>query len=130
WLMAVVVFLLPMVVSVLPAILNMGYYFSFILFMVGVIPVAMILTILSIFVVSKVQKITPNENLGKVMAIVIAVAQCAAPIGQVLYGYMFEFFRLSTYVPILIVNFALLLISVFAWGILRNENEGNQVNEK
>ncbi len=115
WLIATAVLLLPMALSVAPLTLNLGYYPSFALFMLGIIPLAMILTILSIFVISKVQKITPNEHLGKVMAIIIAVAQCAAPLGQVMYGVVFEAFQSNLFIPILLVSAALLMLSGVAW---------------
>lgn len=50
------------------------------------------LTIGVFYVIARVQRVTSNENLGKVMAIIMAVAGCAAPIGQVIYGVVFELF--------------------------------------
>ncbi|MDR2982853.1 MAG: MFS transporter [Puniceicoccales bacterium] len=82
WLLLIAVLCLPMALAVAPVMLNHGYYPSYILFMVAAVPIAMIMTILSIYITASVQKTTPNENLGKVMAIIIAVAQCAAPLNR------------------------------------------------
>ncbi len=81
----------------------------------------MIMTIVSIYVITVVQKKTPNENLGKVMAIITAVSQCMAPIGQVVYGFMFEEFSMKIYLPILVISFIMLLIAVVTKKILSNE---------
>ena len=112
---------LPMALSVVPVILNLGYYPSFILFIFSSILIAMIMTIVSIYVITVVQKKTPNENLGKVMAIITAVAQCMAPIGQVVYGFMFEEFSMKIYVPILAISFIMIIIAVVTKKILSNE---------
>lgn len=119
----ITVLILPMAVAVLPISLNMGYIPSFLLFTAGAIPVAMIMTILSIFVIAKVQKKTSNENLGKVMAIITAVSQCAAPVGQLLYGALFEVFDTNVVIPTVMVAVLMLGVSFFARQILQNETE-------
>ena len=112
---------IPMALSVTPFIFNLGYYPPFILFILSSILIAMIMTIVSIYVITVVQKKTPNENLGKVMAIITAVSQCMAPIGQVVYGFMFEEFSMKIYLPILVISFIMLLIAVVTKKILSNE---------
>ncbi len=115
--------LVPMAIALLPAFLNLGYYPAFLLFIACAIPIAMIMTMLSIFVIAKVQKVTPNENLGKVMAIIMAVAQCAAPLGQLIYGFLFEAFSASVFIPTLVLAVLMLGFSVFTRQITRNEKE-------
>ena len=119
----ITVLILPMAAAVLPIFLNMGYMPSFLLFIAGAIPVAMSMTILSIFVIAKVQKKTPNENLGKVMAIIIAVSQCAAPVGQLLYGVLFEAIDTNVVIPTVMAAILMLGVSFFARQILKNEKE-------
>ena len=107
----------------MPFVVNFGYYPAFLLFMFGVIPISFILTLLSIFVISKVQKKTSNENLGKVMAIIMAVAHCTTPIGQVVYGNILESFQTQTYLPILLTSFTLLALAFVAYCVLKNDEE-------
>lgn len=123
WILVVALMVLPMALSVTPHMLGLGYYPSFILFMLGAIPIAMILTVISIFIVTKVQKVTPNENLGKVMAIVMAVAQCAAPLGQIMYGVIFEAFSAQVFIPTLFVSAATLLIAMLTRHMMKNGEE-------
>ena len=84
-------------------------------------PIAMILTLLSIFVISKVQKKTPNENLGKVMSIIMAVANCTTPIGQMIYGIAFETFQTRLYLPILFISILLFISAAVTQSSLKNE---------
>ncbi|MDA1779678.1 MFS transporter [Bacillus cereus group sp. BY9-3LC] len=121
WMILIALLVIPMALSVTPFILNLGYYPPFILFILSSILIAMIMTIVSIYVITVVQKKTLNENLGKVMAIITAVSQCMAPIGQVVYGFMFEEFSMKIYLPILVISFIMLLIAVVTKKILSNE---------
>ncbi|MFJ8414134.1 MFS transporter [Bacillus paramycoides] len=121
WMFVIALLVLPMALSVTPFILSMGHYPPFILFILCSIFIAMIMTIVSIYVITVVQKKTPNENLGKVMAIITAVSQCMAPIGQIVYGFMFEGFSLKIYLPILCISFILIILAFVTKKILRNE---------
>jgi MFS family permease len=114
---------LPIALSVMPLMLRFGFYPPFILFMLCIVPVAMILTIASIFVITGVQKKTPNEHLGKVMAIIMAVAQCAAPAGQFMYGILFREFSSAVYVPILLVSAVMFALTLMSKRMLKNEGE-------
>jgi len=93
-------FLLPMAVAVMPFMLTLGYWPSFALFFLFGAAIMVLVTMVSIFVITSVQKETPNELMGKVMSIIMAVAQCAAPLGQVLYGMAFEHSVGRSFIPI------------------------------
>ncbi|MEI4828122.1 MFS transporter [Bacillus sp. FJAT-53711] len=121
WLLIIALLIIPMAVSVMPLVLRFGYYSSFILFILCAILIAIVMTIISIFVITVVQKKTPDENLGKVMAIITAIAQCMAPIGQVIYGFIFETFSIKVYLPILFVSFIMIVIAIVTRRILRKE---------
>lgn len=69
----------------------------------------------------EVQKKTPDENLGKVMAIITAVSQCAAPVGQIIYGLAFQGFSEAVYKPTLLVSIAMLIMAGGAQRILKKE---------
>ena len=121
WMLIIALLVMPVALSVTPFILNLGYYPPFILFILSSLLIAMIMTIVSIYVITVVQKKTPNENLGKVMAFITAVSQCMAPIGQVVYGFMFEGFSAEIYLPIFAISFIMIIIAVVTKKILRNE---------
>lgn len=121
WMLIIALLVIPVALSVTPFTLNLGYYPPFILFILSSLLIAMIMTIVSIYVITVIQKKTPNENLGKVMAIITAISQCMAPIGQVVYGFMFEGFSTKIYLPILAISFIMIIIAVVTKKILRNE---------
>lgn len=121
WFIAIALLFFPIAIAVMPDILKLGYYPSFIVFMLGMIPASAILMLLDIFVISKVQKKTNNENLGKVMAIIMAVSQCVAPLGQIIYGIVFETFDTNIYQPILAIIAILIVVAVITKHHLKNE---------
>ncbi len=47
-------------------------------------------TLFSVFLLTAVQQQTPPRLLGKIMAVIMAVAGCSQPAGQALYGILFE----------------------------------------
>lgn len=104
--------IVPMALATAPFVLGLGYWPSFILFFAFGGTMMAVITIISIFVITAIQLNTPNEMLGKVMALVMAVSQCAAPLGQAIYGFAFEHFRTVVYVPILL---ACLFTLIIAW---------------
>lgn len=121
WLFAICVCMLPMILSVSPMLLNMGYLPVFVTFFLCAIPIIMMVTMLSVYFISVVQKHTPNLIMGKVMAIIMAVAQCAAPIGQLLYGQLFETFKGNAYIVVILMLISVLFLALFAKKYLKNE---------
>ncbi|MDR1804116.1 MAG: MFS transporter [Treponema sp.] len=119
--LGIAILLLPIALSVMPIVLGLGLYPPFMLFMLCVVPIAMILTITSIFVVTAVQKKTSNEYLGKVMAIIMAAAQCTSPAGQFVYGILFREFSRTVYIPILLVSAVMFVITFISRRMLKNE---------
>lgn len=125
WIIAIAILLVPMALTLIPMVSNLGYYPSYFVFVGLSIPVCALLTMLSIFVITWVQRSTPDENLGKVMAIVTAVAQCAAPLGQVIYGMLFERFSIQVYLPVFLAAIAMLGIGVLAKWMLGTKKGGS-----
>ena len=50
-------------------------------------------TIFIITLFAAIQRQTPSHLLRKIMAVIIAVANCSQPIGQVLYGIVFDSYK-------------------------------------
>jgi MFS family permease len=117
--------LLPMAAALFPVLLAMGYWPSFFLFFFFCLIVLAAVTMLSVFVITEVQKRTPPEMLGKIMAILITASQIAAPLGQLLYGIFFQAFSTTTYTPVLIAAF-LTFITAYAGKIILREKTGEK----
>lgn len=114
WLAIIASFMLPMALGMTPFILSFGFVPAFTLYMGFSIPVLMCTQMISIFALTIIQKETPNHLLGKVMAIVMAAAQIAAPLGQLAYGKLFEVFKDNAYIPIAIACICCLLFTFVA----------------
>lgn len=121
WLLGIAALVLPMALALLPSVLGLGFYPAYLLFVGASIPVSVAITTISIFVVTRIQKRTPNEVLGKVMSIVLAASQCAAPIGQVMYGFAFQAFRTQAFIPTLFLSATVFLMALAAKKVLQNE---------
>lgn len=123
WILFVAILLIPMGMSTIPLLLQYGAFSAFALFVLSGVPLSACLSIVSIFAISKIQKVTPSKNLGKVMSIIMATAQCVAPIGQILYGIGFETFENRAYIPIIITFVATILLSILSKVLYRNEKD-------
>ncbi|MGG5316126.1 MFS transporter [Enterococcus sp. AZ072] len=114
WLLGLSVLILPIMAAVLPIVLSTGNLWPFLILMSGAIPISMLISILSIFLISKVQRKTPNAQLGKVMAIIMAAAQCSLPLGQLLYGKLLDTFETQLFLPLLFITLLLVFVSLIA----------------
>jgi MFS family permease len=123
WIFGIALTLIPMAICVTPIMLGLGFWPSFIIFMLSMLVMAAAGTIISIFAIVRIQAKTPIENLGKVMDIVQAVAQCAAPVGQMLYGAAFQAFLGAAYIPLLLVGALTMAIAFIAKAMLKDKDE-------
>ena len=69
--------------------------------------------IYTIQIMSYIQITTPQHMVGKVIAWIIAVSTCVQPVGQVLYGFLFEKIGQNAY---LIFYAAAVCSMLIAWG--------------
>jgi hypothetical protein len=122
WILAAAVLFVTSAPCVTPMALRLGFWGPYTGFMVCIMAMVAGTTILSIFVIVRIQTRTPGEHLGKVMAIIQAVAQCAAPIGQLLYGIAFQSLVNAPYLPLLIAGGFTALIALFSRTTLREES--------
>jgi MFS family permease len=129
WILAIAILFAPLALSVSPMALRWGFMLPFALFLLSISLMAAATTILSVFVVTRIQVKTPQKNLGKAMAIIQMVAQCAAPAGQLAYGFMFERFTGAVYTPLLLVGFLTAGIGLVGKIILIKEDLDNEAND-
>ncbi len=57
--------------------------------------------VFSIFALSAIQQKTPNELIGKIMAYVVTITLCAQPLGQLVYGALFDSFSSAIYLVLI-----------------------------
>ena len=119
-LLAIAFLIIPLALGITPIILNYGNTFALFIFFLSGIPIIMLMTMISIYVITIIQKQTPNELLGKVMAIIIGVSQCVAPIGQIVYGMLFEHFSTQPYLPTVAISIAMIVLGLITKKLFQN----------
>lgn len=75
------------------------------------------ISIFSVFAVSAIQQSTPDELMGKVMAYTSAVTMCAQPVGQIVYGCLFDVFRGAVYAVLIPTGAAVCAIGLLFAGV-------------
>lgn len=78
----------------------------------------------SIFAVSMIQQKTPDHLIGKVMAYTSAITMCTQPVGQIVYGFLFDGFREEVYLVLIPTGIAVCLIGLFSAGFFRRLEAG------
>lgn len=71
-------------------------------------------TMFVVQVYTLVQTQTPSQLVGKIMATLVAVAMCGQPIGQLVYGILFDVFIQDTWIVMFAASIASILISLYS----------------
>ena len=83
-------------------------------------------TLFSVQAVAFVQGETPGGLIGKVMALVMALANCATPVGALAYGWLLDVFRSGVPVVVLGVVIASLALSFAVHAVVRKGLKGDE----
>lgn len=70
------------------------------------------ISIFSVFAVSVIQQNTPDELIGKVMAYTSVITMCMQPVGQIVYGFLFDAFREEVFLVLIPTGAAVCLIGL------------------
>ncbi len=77
------------------------------------------ISIFSVFAVSMIQQNTPNALIGKIMAYTSAVTMCVQPIGQIIYGFLFDRFCEAVYLVLIPSGIMVCVIGLLSAGLFR-----------
>ena len=75
--------------------------------------------IFSTYAITLIQQRTPKQLMGKVMSCVFTLSMCAQPVGQVVYGALFDCFSDSVYWVLIPTGVLICLIAVASRGFLK-----------
>ena len=88
-----------------------------------------VISIFSIFAVSLIQQRTPNHLIGKVMAYTSTVTLCVQPIGQIVYGFLFDRFYSAVYFVLIPTGIIVCIVGLSAISFFKNmEKEQQEVS--
>ncbi len=77
------------------------------------------ISIFSIFMVSLIQHRTPDHLIGKVMAYTSTITLCIQPIGQIVYGFLFDKFSHAIYFVMFPTGIIVCAVGLSAIGFFR-----------
>ena len=79
-----------------------------------------VISIFSIFAVSIIQQRTPNHLIGKVMAYTSTVTLCVQPIGQIVYGFLFDRFYSTVYFVLIPTGIIVCIVGLSAMSFFKD----------
>ncbi len=79
------------------------------------------ITIFSIKMMSFVQRETPNHLIGKVISYILVLTQCTLPIGQTLYGIIFETYMESMSVIIFVTALCSCAVALYSKKVFKED---------
>lgn len=119
-LFAIGLFLLPLgLIFLITAAAHVRYAVLVITF--SIIQVAA--CIFSVFAVSVIQQLTPENMTGKVMAFTATFSLCAQPLGQIIYGILFDKFNSIIFIVLIPTGIILCAIGLGSSHFFRKVNE-------
>lgn len=90
---------------------------KYIVIIISLCGMQVIISIFSIFVVSLIQQRTPNLFIGKVMAYVSTITLCVQPVGQVAYGFWFDWSGDAVSSALILSGIAVFVVGMSARGL-------------
>jgi len=85
----------------------------YIIMTIGAGVLVLLSTLFQIQIMSCVQILTPKKLIGKVVSCVICVCMCTLPLGQFIYGIVFENIETYTHFPFYVAALIMIGISIF-----------------
>ena len=85
-------------------------YVIYAVLVAGCASVLALQTLFTVMILSMIQMLCPPELIGKIIACVMCIAMCTNPIGQFLYGMMFDIFSGSLYLPYFLAGSVMMVI--------------------
>lgn len=79
----------------------------------------MVCCMFSVYAISLIQQRTPEHLTGKVMSYVYTISLCAQPFGQMIYGFLFDFFTDQVYWVLIVTGIIICGIAATTTNFLR-----------
>ncbi len=76
-------------------------------------------TIFTVQMMSFIQTETPQNLIGKVIAVILTISMCAQPLGNAFYGVLFEICEGSEYAVVLFSGVVSLMIAIYAGNLFQ-----------
>lgn len=110
------VFIIPAGIAFL---LSAGAVTKYVINVIAFCGMQIAISIFSIFAVSIIQQKTPNELIGKVMAYTSTITLCVQPLGQIIYGFLFDRFNNAVSLVLIPTGVIVCLVGLLATNFFR-----------
>lgn len=101
-------------------------YINYVALIISFFLIQIAACVFSVFALSIIQQLTPENMIGKVMAYTATFSLCAQPFGQIIYGMLFDKFSSIIYVVLIPTGLMLCVIGYSSKKFFRNVE--NQLN--
>lgn len=101
-------------------------YINYVALIISFFLIQIAACVFSVFALSIIQLLTPENMIGKVMAYTATFSLCAQPLGQIIYGLLFDKFSSMIYVVLIPTGLILCVIGFKSKRFFRNVE--NQLN--
>ena len=91
---------------------NMPAFVSYIIIILSCFFMMLLASLFSIQIMSYLQIIVPGHLIGKVISCAMCIGMCATPVGQAIYGVLFERLEGSVYILFYIVTVLVVILSI------------------
>jgi predicted MFS family arabinose efflux permease len=86
----------------------------YIVLMIGASLLVLLSTLLQVQVITYLQILTPQNLIGKIISCFICICMCSIPLGQFIYGIVFENIGRNVYMPFSVAALIMMTISMFS----------------
>ena len=90
--------------------ISMQAFVSYVIIMVSCFVMMFLATLFSIQIMSYLQMIVPNNLIGKVISCAMCIGMCATPVGQAIYGGLFQILKEKAFLMFFVVTILVLLL--------------------
>ncbi len=111
------IFMIPAGIAFLCPVNPMTKYVTTIVSLCGM---QIAISIFSIFAVSLIQQKTPGHLIGKVMAYTSSITLCIQPLGQIVYGFLFDTFSNTIYLCLIPTGIIVCVIGLSTISFFKN----------
>lgn len=94
----------------LALMIPMQAFVSYVIIMVSCFVMMFLATLFSIQIMSYLQMIVPNNLIGKVISCAMCIGMCATPVGQAIYGGLFQILKEKAFLMFFVVTILVLLL--------------------
>ena len=102
--------------------INVPVMASYYIIVISCFIMMLLAAMFSIQMISYLQMIVPNHIIGKVISSAICIGMCASPIGQAIYGGLFQIFDKKIYIVIYAAAFITCLIAIISKRVFNELN--------